>query len=226
MKYLLFRIALLTVFSWQNTCALSFTEALDSLSIYEKEIVRADKLKKPRINEIRQALIEIQNESDIELKKLDDDLKTKRERLTALLEQPNPSELGKDGSSENVVVADEILLSNIEELKLSLIVLGTEQKKATLVNVYANDLLTQLSEATSQQSQKLLFNKAPSLLTLANWQTAYRSIPGMLKSISGDILTWVATVLVVGVAVIFGLGPILYRPVSYTHLTLPTTPYV
>ena len=197
----------------QHAFAFSPAQALDSLSIYEKEIVRAEELDEQRIVEIRQALIKIQNESDTKLKDLDDDLSTKRERLTALREQPssNQEEEEEGDSSTNIVATDQIILRNIEELELSLIVLETERKKATLVNVYANDLLEQLTELTSEQSQKLLFNKASSLLSLSNWQTAYTSFPGMLQSISNSILSWVAMVLAIGFVLIFGLGPILYR---------------
>jgi len=210
MNQLLCLFALCFVFIGSNVFALSFTEALDNLSSYEKEIVRADKLDKQRLTEIRQALIDIQNESDIKIRELDSELKTKNERLSALLEQPTSADLTEGGVAENTVV-DEILMRNTEELKLNLIVLSSEHKKATLVNVYANELLVQLSELTSKQSQKLLFNKAPSLLSWKNWKTAYQSIPEMKQRISSDILTWIATVLAVGFVFIFALGPILYR---------------
>ncbi len=211
MRLLLYILVLCAFCTSQNSAALSFAEQLDNLSNYEKEIVRTAELSNARISELRQALIEIQSESNTQLKDLEDDLKTKRERLSALLEQPIATELGESGSSTDIVASDQVLLRNTEELKLSLIVLGAEHKKATLVNVYANDLLVQLSEATSQQSQKLLFNKAPSMLSLSNWQLAYQSIAGMLRHISNDILTWVGMMLALGFALIFGLGPILYR---------------
>ena len=210
-KHILYVVALIAAFSAHNLYALSFDETLDDLSNYEKEIVRADELDKMRIIEIREALIEIQNESSTALKELENDLTTKRERLNALLEQPASSELSEDETSATIDVVDQTLLRSTEELKLNLIVLRTESKKATLVNVYANELLVELAEATSEQSQKLLFNRAPSLLALSNWQTAYKSIPGVLQRISNDILTWVAMMLAIGFVAIFGLGPILYR---------------
>lgn len=226
MKRILFLVIIGVFYSWQNAAALSFTEALDDLSTYEKEIVRADELDKQRIVELREALIEIQIESDTHLKELDKDLETKRERLSALLEQPASVEDDDVEPASDIVTTDEVLLSNIEELKLNLIVLGNDHKKATLVNVYANELLTQLSEATSEQSQKLLFNKAPSLLSLTNWQTAYKSIPNMVERISGDILTWVAMMLTLGCAMIFLLGPILHRQFQLAYKSfMPTETY-
>ena len=197
MKQILCLFALCFACIGQNVFALSFTEALDNLSSFEKEIVRVDKLEKQRLTEIRQALIDIQNESDIKIRELDSELKTKNERLNALLEQPTSADLNEGGVEQNAVV-DEILMRNTEELKLNLIVLSSEHKKASLVNVYANELLVQISELTSKQSQKLLFDKAPSLLSWKNWKTAYQSIPEMKQRISSDILTWIATVLAVG----------------------------
>lgn len=212
MNKILCLILLLIFCVGSNAFGFAFAEALDNLSNYEKEIVGTDELGNKRITEIRQALTDILNESDSKLDDLNTSIKVKRERLATLLEQPTTASDQLDESiSSSGIAVDQILLRNTEELKLNLILLGTEHKKATLINVYANDLLVQLTASTSEHSKKLLFNKAPSLLLLSNWRAAYKSISSLVEVISKDILSWVAMVLAVGVVMIFGLGPLLYR---------------
>ena len=227
MKKILYLLSLCITFFGQNALALPFAEVLDDLSTYEKEIVQVSVLNEVRSREIRQALIIILNESSTNLTALDNDIVKKRERLAALLKKPTTeNDPDKSNSLEGVVELDPILLRNKEELELSLVLLETERKKTSLVNVYANDLLTQLSTITSQQNKQLLFNKAASLLSLKNWKTAYTSIPSMFRTISNDILIWIGVVLAIGGSLIFGLGPMLYRlfQASYSNF-MPTEYY-
>ncbi len=228
MKHFLCLILIWTACVFQSAFAFSFTEELDSLSIYEKEIIGIDAIDRGRSVEIRQALTLILNNSETHLATLDNSITIKRDRLAALQDQPDANDSDKEDAEIAVssVTLDPILLRNKEELELELISLETEQKKASLVSVYANDLLVLLSQISNQQNQKILFNKAPSLLSISNWRLAYASIPGFIQTISKDILLWVAMVLVIGFALTFLLGPILYRhfQVSYKNL-MPTTHY-
>ena len=205
----------------------SFTESLEKLSSYENDIVRSNKLDRLQSDGIRQSVLEILNQSDQQLSVLDAQISTKRERLAALLEEPEAKD--DTDASEAIsapVVIDQALQANKEALEIDLVKLETERKKASLVSVYANDLLVQLAAQTNKQSQQQLLYKAPSLLSLKNWQTAYQSIPGVIKTISSDILQWVGVVSGLGAILVFFVGPFLHRSFKQNYQDfMPTERY-
>ncbi|MBX2847805.1 MAG: DUF3772 domain-containing protein, partial [Acidiferrobacterales bacterium] len=204
----------------------SFTESLEILSNYEKDIVRIGSLDRAKSDNIREAVTDIYNQSETQLSKLDSQIRKKRERLAALLEEPQQA-LETDTDSESKAttpVIDQALLRNQEALEVDLVSLETARKKASLLSVYANDLLVQLAAQTSKQSQQQLLYKSPSMLKLNNWQTAYQSIPEVGSAISGDILRWVVMVTLLGLVFIFGFGPVLHRSFQQNYQELiPTT---
>ena len=205
----------------------SFTESLEKLSNYEKDIIRSNKLDRVQSDGIRQAVVEILNQSDEQLSNLDAQINTKRERLAALLEEPESNNEADAGEAISApVVIDQALQANKEALEIDLVKLETERKKASLVSVYANDLLVQLADQTNKQSQQQLLYKAPSLLSLKNWQSAYQSISGVIKTISSDILQWVGLVSGLGALLVFFVGPILHRSFKQNYQDfMPTEHY-
>ena len=90
----------------------SFTESLEKLSIYEKEIIRGSKLDRVKSDGIRQALAEIFNQSEEQLSFLDSQISKKRERLDALLEEPESKDETPDSEPAAPVVVDQALQAN------------------------------------------------------------------------------------------------------------------
>jgi len=232
MRYFIQTILLLTFLLVQLALAadknFSFTESIDALSNYEKDIVGVGVLDKSKSDEIRQALVQIFDESEAQLASLDLQISNKRDRLAALLEEPASAQGVGEGSerASNAPVLDPLLLRNKEALEIDLVTLETAHRKASLVRVYANDLIVQLAAQTSKQNQQKLLYKAPSLFSPKTWQTAIDSIPEASKVISADIMQWVVTVLLVGALLIFGLGPFLHRQFSQSyHDFIPTRVY-
>ena len=219
----------------------SFAESMQQLSNYEQDIVKIASLDPEEIKDIRQALNAIASQSSEQLAQLDSDIGKKRERLTALLEEPAPSNNNaltaetdtSDSASaiaetiaETTKVIDPILLRNKEALEIELVSLETTRKKTSLVNVYANDLLAQLASQTNLQSQERLLSKAPALISMENWQRAYQSISPAAKVISGDIIRWVALMSLLGMALIFIAGPFLYHGFKEHYANfIPTSHY-
>ncbi len=205
----------------------SFTESLEKLSNYEKDIIRSNKLDRLQSDGIRQSVVDILNQSDEQLSIVDSQISTKRERLAALLEEPESNnETDTDEAISAPVVVDQALQANKEALEIDIVKLETERKKASLVSVYANDLLVQLATQTSKQSQQQLLYKAPSLLSLKNWQSAYQSIPSVIKTISRDILRWVGMVSLLGAILVFFVGPFLHRSFKQNYQDfMPTEHY-
>jgi len=207
----------------------SFTESLEKLTAYEKNIARIGVLDKRKSEKLRQALLEIQEQSVNQLASLDSQINKKRERLAALLEQPAKQKSSAADESEPpkiYSVDDPALLRNKEALEIDVVTLETARKKASLVSIYASDLLAQLAAQTSKQSQQQLLYKSPSLLSGKNWRNATLSIPAALEVISADILRWIGSVLLIGLILIFGVGPFLYRHFKrgYSHF-LPSQHY-
>ncbi len=192
----------------------SFTDSLDKLTTYEKDIARIGALDKPKAEQIRRALLEIQEQSIDQLAGLDSQINKKRERLAALLEQPDTAEgLAADESESPEIYSgdDRALLRNKEALEIDLVTLETARKKASLVSVYVNDLLAQLAAQMSKQSKQQLLYKSPSLLSTKNWRSAIQSIPAAIEIVSADILRWIGSVLLIGTILIFVVGPFLHR---------------
>ena len=230
-RYLLISIAIICLILSNGASAqddtFSFTESLEILATYEKDIVRNSKLDRAKSDGIRQALTDILSKSEAQLSSLDSQISKKRELLSALLEEP---EAVKDAESSDepsaVEVVDQALKTKKEALEIDLVSLETARKKASLVSVYANDLLVQLAAQTSKQSQQQLLYKAPSLLSLENWRTAYQSIPGAISAISSDIVKWVSAVTLLGAALVFLIGPILHRSFQQNYKDfMPTENY-
>ena len=230
-RYLLISIAIICLILSNGASAqddtFSFTESLEILATYEKDIVRSSKLDRAKSDGIRQALTDILSKSEAQLSSLDSQISKKRELLSALLEEP---EAVKDAESSDepsaVEVVDQALKTKKEALEIDLVSLETARKKASLVSVYANDLLVQLAAQTSKQSQQQLLYKAPSLLSLENWRTAYQSIPGAISAISSDIVKWVSAVTLLGAALVFLIGPILHRSFQQNYKDfMPTENY-
>ena len=200
----------------------SFATSMELLSNYEQDITKIGPLDQTQNNNIRQALNSILSQSEQHLTELNAEITQKRQRLTALLEEPTATP-GDDATSiddpnagiklnkEPTEVTDPGLLRNKEALEIDLVKLETTRKKASLVSVYAKDLLTQLAARTSEQSQERLLFKAPSLLKLDNWQKARQSIAPAIRVISGDIIRWVSMVSMLGLILIYFAGPFLYR---------------
>jgi len=230
-RYLLYSIAIICLILLNGASAqddtFSFTESLEILATYEKEIVRSNKLDRAKSDGIRQALTDILGESEAQLSSLDSQISKKRELLSALLEEPE-AVIGAESSDEPsaVEVVDQALKTKKEALEIDLVSLETARKKASLVSVYANDLLVQLAAQTSKQSQQQLLYKAPSLLSLENWRTAYQSIPAAISAISSDIVKWVSAVTLLGAALVFLIGPILHRSFQQNYKDfMPTENY-
>jgi len=92
----------------------SFTESLEVLSSYEKDIIRVGTLDRAKSDNIREALIDIFNQSETQLSSLDSQISKKRERLAALLEEPEQA-TETDTEAESIVitpVVDQALLRN------------------------------------------------------------------------------------------------------------------
>ncbi len=207
----------------------SFSESLDNLSSYEQTIVRSGVLEKSDAEKIRQALLVILQKSDAQLSTLDTQIGKKRERLAALLEKPSEEPKPDSENTEPLSIestVDQALLRNKETLEFDLVTLETARKKASLVSVYANDLIVQLAAKASEQSQQQLLYKAPSFLSAESWRIAYKSGPAVYDAISVSIMQWIAGVLLLGVVLVFVVGPVLHRQFQQTYNRfMPTNHY-
>ena len=207
----------------------SFSESLDNLSSYEQTIVRSGVLEKSDAEKIRQALLVILQKSDAQLSTLDTQIGKKRERLAALLEKPSEEPKPDSENTEPLSIestVDQALLRNKETLEFDLVTLETARKKASLVSVYANDLIVQLAAKASEQSQQQLLYKAPSFLSAESWRIAYKSGPAVYDAISVSIMQWIAGVLLLGIVLVFVVGPVLHRQFQETYSRfMPTNHY-
>ena len=222
-------IALCFALISQGTSAFSFAEALETLSNHEKEISRIGILSSTEGNEIRHAVIDISNQAKNHLANLDTQISTKRERLATLLKQPS-NEIKEDSDKisieDQTVVVDNLLMRNREALEISLLTLENEHKKASLVSVYADELLAQISEKSIEQNKQRLLYKSPSVLNAHNLQIAYQSLPSVIERISDGVARWVLSVIGVTGLLIFVLGPLMHRRFQHSYSDfMPTSNY-
>ncbi len=200
--------------------AFSFAESMAQLSTYEETIAKVGRLEPNESDNIRLALNDIRDQAEKQLTRLDTDIQQKQERLTTLLEKPDTSNddaVLSDSDKptpakpeiEDDIAIDPVLLRNKEALEIDLVSLETMRKKASLVSVYATDLISQLATQASEQTQRELLYRAPSLFSLDNWKAAFQSFSPAANILS--TVRYAAIVGGLGFLLIFGIGPFLFR---------------